>query len=175
MAIARDHLDVLVLPADPDGDIDVDAVRALFDQWQGQGLLASGTGSLRRTAGPRAWALVQGGFSTVWLDRPDRPTLYANQLGGFRVPCPHCRAPMAQAFSQATQRWRGGETAVVVECGACGVRTPLYDVPLYPPGGFAHGAVVFADAGSLEPSGTALRELRTALAGVRVVLRRRGS
>lgn len=172
MPHARDRLDVIVVPAEPLWEVAAPPVQDLFDRWQDAGMLAPGTGGLRRTAGPRAWALMAGGFGTIWLDRPTQVTLYANQQGGFRVSCPACGAPMARPFGQAVQNWRAGGPPLV-RCGACAAEHAVTEVPLNPPGAFARGAVVFGDAEGLEPAAHALKELREVLGGVRVVLRRR--
>lgn len=173
MPVPRDILDLIIVPDDPLREVDDDAVTALFDRWQEGGMLAPGTGPLRRTAGPRAWALVPGGFELAWLDRPSGVALYANQLGGFKVMCPACQAPAALAFGRAVQAWRAGGDPTLV-CGHCGDTRPVADVPLHPPGAFGRGAVIFADAQALEPGARALNALREALGPVKVVLRRRG-
>lgn len=168
----RDRLDVILVPADAEAQIDARAVEALFDRWQQEGLLAPGTGPLRRTGGPRAWALLPGGFQVAWLDRPVGIQLYANQLGGFRVPCPGCGGPLALAFGQAVERWRRGEDPTV-RCGSCGHAAPAAQIPLRPEGAFARGALVLSDARGLEPSPAALRAVRAVLGEVRLILRRR--
>lgn len=166
-------MDLIVVPSDPRLAVEQGRVVDLFDRWQDAGMLAAGTGPLRRKAGVRAWALVPGGFGVVWLDRPAGVTLYANQLGGFRVPCPACGAPLARAFGQAVQALRASAVPSPVTCTGCGHPAPLFELPLYPPGAFARGAVVFGDARALQPAVQVLGELSDILGEVRVILRRR--
>ncbi|NOY25889.1 MAG: flavodoxin-dependent (E)-4-hydroxy-3-methylbut-2-enyl-diphosphate synthase, partial [Oligoflexia bacterium] len=142
MPHARDRLDLIVLPADHHLDVDARAVCSLFDRWQAAGLLAAGTGPMRRTAGPRAWALLPGGFGVVWLDRPRGLTLYANQLGGFRVLCPRCGGSLARAFGHAVEGLRRGGPDIV-SCPACGHQLAASQIALSPPGALARGAVIF--------------------------------
>lgn len=172
MPHARDRMDVVVVPAAPELELDRDAVVDLFDRWQDRALLASGGSELHRSAGPRAEELLPGGFGSLRLDRPAGITLYANQLGGFRVQCPACQAPLALAFGQAVQSWRAGGDPTV-RCAHCGQARPAAQVPLRPPGAFARGAVIFGDVQGLQPAGPTLEALRQVLGEVKVVLRRR--
>ena len=177
MPFARDLLDVLVVPADPQAAIDAEQIGALFDRWQQAGLLGPGTGPLRRTAGPRAWGLLAGGFGTLWLDRPERMALYANQLGGFRIHCPDCGAALALAFGRAVESWRRGGDPLL-RCPFCGASRPVWSVPLAPRGAFARGAVIFGDAAgrgpeALEPTATAQHELSLVMGPIEILLRRR--
>ena len=178
MPLATDALDLIIVSSDPWIAPDPDRVAALLDDWQALGALADGPGSsghgpLRRPAGPRAELLLPGGFGVLWLDRPEGPTLYANQLGGFRVPCPVCGAPLARPFGQAMQALRRGQVEPV-RCPACGARSPLQDIALQPPGFLARGALVFGDARGLSLTPQAMAQVAQALGtDLRLVLRRR--
>lgn len=171
MPFPRDALDLLLVPSDPGLLPDAAAIADLFDRWQERGLLAPGTGPLRRTAGPRAWALLPGGFGTLWLDRPPAEVLYANQQGGFRVPCPACGASLVLAFQAAVKARREGRNEPV-RC-ACGLVEAVHLLPLSPPGAFARGALILGDVQGLEPVAGPLREVEFILGAVQVLARRR--
>jgi len=169
--LPRDVLDLLLVPTDPALLPDPAAIERLFDRWQERGLLAPGTGPLRRTAGPRAWGLLPGGFGTLWLDRPPGEVLYANQQGGFRVLCPDCGANLVPAFQAAVRARREGRSERV-RC-ACGLDEDVVRLPLLPPGAFARGALILGDVQGLDPVPGALVEVEGILGSVRVLARRR--
>jgi hypothetical protein len=170
--LASHVLDLLVLPGDTSTDLEIEALSALFAAWQARGLLVPGRAPLRFGPGPGADTLVPGGFSSLWLDRPGGPTLFANQQGGFQVPCPSCGGPLAGPFGKAIQALRRGQE-LPVTCPACAGSFPLEGLALRPPGYLARGAVVFGDAGSDALEAGAQAELARVLGGVRLVARRR--
>lgn len=172
MPLASHLLDLVVVPADPSAAVDEAAVLALLLGWQARGYLVPGRAPLRFGSGPRAGDLVEGGFASLWLDRPEGLALYANQQGGFQVPCPTCGGPLARPYGQAVQALRAGREQPVA-CPACGDAFPPQALALRPPGYLARGALIFADAGSDRLVDPARRELAGVLGGVRLVARRR--
>lgn len=94
-----------------------------------------------------AAALVEGGFSSLRVDRPDRLTFYANRQGGFRVACAACGGNLAPAFGPALMAWRHGG-AFELACPACGVQSPLDRLSFAPHAAFGEGAIVLVDARS---------------------------
>lgn len=164
------RLDLLILPRQPDRAPDAAAFAALIDGWSARGCVAPSPG--RIGAGPAAEALLPGGFSALRLDLPARPALYANEQGGFRVPCPGCDAPLARALGPAFEGWRSGGPRRIA-CGACGRSQDLYAVEAVPPVGIALGAVIFMDVGGIELRPEALAALEATLGPApRALLRR---
>ena len=164
------RLDLIVLPAAVDARPNPEAFARLTAGWAALGALELRLGSLR--AGPEAHRLIEGGFAALRLDSPAQPALYANEQGGFRVPCAACGSPMAGPFGAAFSAWRSGGPAEFA-CPSCHAAHDLRRVEGRPPIGVALGAVIFMDVGGL-----ALTEAATdALAGCvgpafRTVLRR---
>ena len=160
MPFARHRLDILVVPGELKRIPDAHAFDALSARWTSEGRLPAGEG------------LVEGGVARVFLDLPRKVTLYANQLGGFRVKCPVCQEPMAREFGRAIEAWRrGGHFAV--DCPACGVTCSLDAVRTRPAVAFGHGAVVFADVGSDTLAEGVLAELEAVLGEAPVQVLRR--
>ncbi len=115
---------------------------------------------------------MDGGLKRLWLDLPTRPTLYATQLGGFRVRCPTDGGPVAGSFGAALQAWRGGGP-FSMPCPSCEATHSLDRLNMAPPGGFASGAVIFADVGSAALRGGVLSSLEAVVGPTpRVILRR---
>jgi hypothetical protein len=163
------RLDLLLLPEHIDQDVDPVAFAFIADGWIGGGLLAHRPGGLG--PGPAANALLPGGFAALRLDRPGATTLYANEQGGFRAPCPRCGAPLAGPLSAAVEAWRrGGPRALT--CPRCGWAGDLSAIQGQPPFGIARAAVIFADVGGVELSSLGQEALAALLGAARVVLRR---
>ena len=168
---ATHRLDLLLLPENIDQDVDPVAFDALAAALVARGWLAPRPGGLG--PGPEATALLPGGFAALRLDRPGAPTLYANEQGGFRVPCPSCGAPLAGPLSAAVEAWRrGGPRALA--CPRCGWAGDLAEVQGRPPFGIARAAVIFADVGGTALSEAGEAALAPLLGAARVVLRRPG-
>lgn len=138
------RLDLMVLPAGPDRRPDPAAFARLIDVWQAIGALRVEPGRLR--GGPEAAVVLPGGFAGLRLDLPALPALYANEQGGFRVPCPGCGAPLAREFSAAIAAWRRGGPRRLV-CPSCARGQDLAAAEAAPPVGIALGAVIFMDVG----------------------------
>ena len=73
----------------------------------------------RGQAGPNAEFLVRGGFRRFRVDRPQRPVLYGNRLGGFRAECPACGGNVAGSLGAILDQWRRGEGRAS-PCEHCG-------------------------------------------------------
>ena len=132
------RLDLVLLPEGPDTLIDGAAV------WQR--LVVGGVVHEDGRAGPGAPRLVEGGFVRAWLEHDDRGRFYGNQVGGFRVWCPGCRAPLAREFGAALEAWRaGGERSL--GCLACGLDSDLAALAFAPAAGFGRVALRLADVG----------------------------
>ncbi|MDP6933147.1 MAG: hypothetical protein QGG40_09530 [Myxococcota bacterium] len=161
-----DRVDLLLTPEDPDRIADLPPYQRLLDTWRERGWLE------RDSPGAARDALVTGGFARLWLDQRDRPSLFVNRLGGFRVRCPASGANVAGPFGQAVQSWRNGGSRIL-SC-TCGDTHPLENMDLQPPGAIACFAVVFGDArgNRLEPA--ALSELQEVLGPLRTLLHRVG-
>jgi len=159
------RLDLLVVPADPEAEIERAAFERLLESWEATGWI-EGDGP-----GPAVGELLPGGFARVWRDDPGRVVLYANQQGGFRVQCPDTEAIISPAFGAALVAWKHGEQRVL-DCPGCGEPHALEDCELRPHGAFGRGAVVFADAASTLLSSNARAALAEALGPVDVVIRR---
>jgi hypothetical protein len=117
------RLDLCVVPADPDRPVDPAAARALVAAWR---------------AAPPA------GARAVRVDLPGEVSLYANQMGGFRVRCPETGDNLVPVFGGAVRVWRaGGERRLA--CPACGREHALESLDYAPDAAFAMGGVVLAD------------------------------
>ena len=132
------RLDLVLLPAGPDDEVDASAAWSRLVEHD---IFASDG-----TPSARAASLVEGGFARAWLEEDARGLFYGNQVGGFRVACPRCRAPLAAAFSRALEGWRSGEPRVV-RCSACGERSDLAEARFAPPAGFGRVALRLSDVG----------------------------
>jgi len=106
------------------------------------------------------------------VDLPGEPTLYANQLGGFRVACPVRGENIVPAFGRAMGAWRRGG-ARSLECPACGGSHALEALAFTPAAAFAQGGVVLGDVEtSTIESGDLETAARILACPVRVVGRR---
>ena len=93
--------------------------------------------------------LVIEGQGSVRLDEPGGRVLYSNNMGGVRVRCPDCGAPLARPFAAAVERWKQGEGEPEVACG-CGSAHTIESLDCRPPVARGQGALVLADAGAAE-------------------------
>ncbi|MEC7946426.1 MAG: hypothetical protein VX265_02595 [Myxococcota bacterium] len=145
------RLDLAVVPADPDRPVPASAAQELVDAW-----------TMFPPAGARA----------VRVDLPGEVTLYANQLGGFRVRCPASGGNLVGEFGRAMTAWRrGGRRALACPC--CGSEHALASLDFAPPAAFARGGVVLADVDVSTLGEAARREAEVLLGGpVRVIGRR---
>ena len=138
---ASHRLDLLLVPDEPERVPDAAAFAEICERWREEGVLGEGG-----RGGPRAAALVEGGFSRLSLDLPGRVGFYANQLGGFRVRCPETGEPIVPAFNLAmADLRRGGPRSL--HCPSCGQRHALEGLAFLPEAAFARGALILADAG----------------------------
>ena len=158
MPLPSHRVELVFVPDSLTREPDAEAFAVVQAQWRAAGLLDGG-------------GLVIGGFGRVWLDRPGRLTLYANQQGGYHVRCGVTGGNLARLFSAAVQRWREG-AARELRCPHCGQRHPLEEVVLSPPGAFARGGVVFTDVGGLELAAGVGAALERVLGDWREVIRR---
>lgn len=149
MARASHRLDLVVVAGDPaDRPLSVEStLGALRDV----GVIV-GAGE----PGPRAEALVAGGFVRVRVDDPGRTVLYANGQGGFVVRCPRGTV-VTHAWTSAYAAWKTGGP-MEVRCPACGEVHPFGGLDYAPPATYGRFAVVIADAadGELAPAGASL-------------------
>ncbi|HMV68381.1 MAG TPA: hypothetical protein PKA64_16150, partial [Myxococcota bacterium] len=99
--------------------------------------------------GPRAGALVDGGFRGARTRRSERPFLIANGQGGFSVSCPACGRGAADAWHRAVRVWEAGGPDRWV-CAACATEAALPDLRYAPPVAWARSAVQLVDVGRAE-------------------------
>jgi len=145
------RLDLCIVPAEPDHPVLPDVARALAGAWR---------------AAPPA------GARHVRVDLPGEATLYANQLGGFRVACPVGGESIVPAFGRAMGAWRRGGPRSL-SCPACGDSHALEALAFTPPAAFAQGGVVLGDVETSQLEDGALETAARVLGcAVRVVGRR---
>jgi hypothetical protein len=160
MPHASHRMDLLVVPRDLEHPLDSGAVEALFVRW---GIDNGGRS-------PQVAELIEGGCQRVWLDRPGRLLLYANQSGGFRVQCPVNGDNISARFGRAYRNWKaGGERRVLCSCGA---EHALEDCVFNPPAAFASWAIVFGGAEGAKLLARATADLSELIGDHRTVLRR---
>ncbi len=160
MPHASHRLDLVVVPNDLHCPLNLDAVAALFARWD----LDDGGRSQQTNE------LVEGGCQRVWLDRPGRLLLYANQSGGFRVRCPRTGDNISALFGPAHRQWKSGSERQL-RC-SCGEEHALEDCVFDPPGAFASWAIVFGSVNGARLMARASADLQELLGDHRVVLRR---
>lgn len=147
------RLDLVVLPDEPCRPVPAAAAHALAAAWR---------------------ATPPAGARGVRVDLPARISLYANQLGGFRVRCPVSGENLVPAFGPAIAAWRGGGPRSLV-CPACGAPHALESLAFSPEAAFAAGGVVLADVASADLPPAAREQAAAHLGGpVRVIARRVG-
>ena len=155
MPRASHRLDIVLVPINPDQEVDVNALRGLVAQWRGRG------------------DLVSGGQDAIRVDIPRRVALYGNQQGGFAVRCPSSAENIVPAFNRAVTTWRAGGSRSL-RCPSCGDTHPLESLEFAPPAAFAMGAIVLAGVATAAISGVARAEAEAVLGPLRVILRRVG-
>lgn len=157
------RLDLLLVPV----DLPIERGEAVL-----QSLVSSGVVDAEGRPGVAAASLGLGGFARVRLDRPERPTLYANRLGGFRVRCPIDGGFVVADFARAVSAWRAGGPATL-SCPACGGVHPFDALGFEPPAAFGPWALEVADVAQQPDAGSRVwQQVLAALPGARQVLRR---
>ena len=136
------RLSLYLVPDDPDREVDVPRLEAALDALRGEGVLA-GFGP-----GPRAEALVAGGFRRLRVDRPAQAVLYGNRQGGFYASCPACGAHLAAILGPVLRSWRHGGRREVR--GTCGVDSDLARLAYAPPAAIGRFALELRDVGAPE-------------------------
>jgi len=161
------RLNLYLVPSDPERTLDPASVEQGLSLLRADGVLDG------MRPGPRAAALIEGGFALVRLDAPTQPTLYGNRQGGYRVRCPACGGSAVTPALDALKAWRlGGARAAT--CPACGAATALEALdyaPFAAPGRFA---LELRDVGGASVAPDATRSLEVALGGAFVVVGSRG-
>ena len=161
MPHASHRIDVLIVADRPDQLVSIPLLNSILSQW---GLDARGKS-------PGTAQLIEGGCERVWIDKPGRLMLYANQSGGFRVHCSNCGANVATTFGRAHLEWkRGGPRSM--RCKSCGLEAPLEKWRMSPHGAFSSWAIVFSGAGGTRLTPAAEAELQGALGAYQLVVRR---
>lgn|GEM_PF-1857941 len=140
-------ISLVVLPEDPEHVLGENGRADLLGHSVESGLVDSDM-----HAGPHANEWIRGGFARMHLDRPERPVLYGNRVGGYRVQCPHCGANMVRALSVALEDWRSGGTRTA-QCGVCEHKELIEKLVFLPPAAPARWALVFrrSESADLEP------------------------
>lgn len=147
MPLASHRLDLLLVPVEPEEQRDIAPLAALGEAqgwWTGT------------APGPHANRLGVGLFAAVRGEVSQKPRLYANGLGGFRVQCGACDAPAARALGRSMALGRGLGVPEV-RCDACGVRASAAALTYAPPAAFACAAWTLVDVASahLDPEASA--------------------
>ena len=161
MPHASHRLDILVVAARPDQNVELAGLQSLLDAWDVD----------ERGRTTKGIELIVGGFERVWIDQPGRLLLYANQTGGFRAFCPVCRTNISADFGAAHLAWKRGGSRKVV-CAECGHSIKLEDVCLQPPGSFSSWALVFSGALGADLTDAAKVAVKGAVGEYRIILRR---
>ena len=140
-------ISLVVLPEDPDHVLEEGAQEGLLEHSVASGLV---DGDLRSGAHASEW--IVGGFVRMHVDKPQKPVVYGNRVGGYRVQCPHCGANMVNALSVALEGWRTGAGRAAV-CGSCLKREKIEELVFLPPAAPARWALVFrrVESTTLEP------------------------
>ena len=160
MPHASQRLDLLVLPISMEQPLTSDAEAVIMDRWSVD----------IRGYSENMGRYIDGGAARVWVDRPGRIVLYANQSGGFRVRCPVSDAILSAEFGRAHRDWKAGGPRTV-RC-VCGEVHPLESCVLSPPGAFATWAIVFASVNSVVLSERAVADLNECVGPFQTILRR---
>ena len=83
-------------------------------------------------------------FYSCSFEQSEKPRLYANHQGGYRVRCPFCSNNIAAEFSKSVHKWRsGGDFSVV--CSSCKETFPLSKAVGSPPFAFSRAAILLHD------------------------------
>lgn len=160
MPHASQRLDLLVLPRSIEQPLPAAAEAQLLERWNVDS----------RGYSKHIDLLIEGGCARIWVDRPGRIMLYANQTGGFRVRCPQTQAIISSEFGRAHRDWKAGGPRTL-PC-VCGQVHPLEACTFNPSAAFATWAIVFAAAGGVALSERAERDLIQCIGPFQAVLRR---
>jgi hypothetical protein len=162
--LASHRLDLVVVPDDPEDRRSVATLLALGDArgWWSQG-----------APGPEAAALGVGAFAGLRVEEHPAPRLFANGLGGFRVRCGSCEAPLARALGRAMVAARG-VAVPVVPCAACGVSHSAAELDFAPAAAFACVALTLVDVERPSLSADASAAIAGAWGPWRLIARRVG-
>ena len=114
-----------------------------------------------------------GGFVRLRMEESDRPTLYANHQGGYRVFCPHCSANIARSFSRSVEVWRQG-SARTISCDFCKERFFLEEAIAKPAFAFARAAIILCDVNNASLGPEWISRCDFLLEEYRIVYRRVG-
>ena len=164
MPIVKDRVDLIVAPLDPTHKFDESKILELFCKL--------GWVNHDGTAGSSAGGLIQGGFSRLWVDVPNRIALLANQQGGFRVACPTTGDSIIPAFTAANALLRKGGQNLNMDCTSCGSTHRLDGLAFRPPAIFSAGSLLIADVKQTELSTECLQVLNDVYGEVHYIARR---
>lgn len=155
---ASHRIALFLVPVEPDRALSAEQERQCFDELIRLGWISEGA-----QLGPAANAVVEGGFQRFRVDRPQRPVLYGNRLGGFRAACPNCGASVAANLGEVIEQWRteGDRDSA---CLSCGHRCSLEGWNFSPRAAPGRWALVFSQVGSVSLAPEA-REKLEALVG----------
>ncbi len=167
MPHAVHRLNLYLVPDDPDRVPAEDLVDGALCELTRRQVLVGGR------PGPRADALIEGGFRLLRVDRPGRPVLYGNRLGGYRARCPRCAINLVPGLGPALASWRAGGGRDV-RCPGCDVVIPLEGVRYAPDAAPGRFAIELLDVQQLRPRPSAEALLKRALDGGFVVVGSRG-
>jgi len=159
------RLDLNLVPADP-ATCPRDRAADLLKMFHTRGV----TDKAGWASSGAGW-LVQGGFRRIRLDDPGRLVLYSNQIGGFRVGCPHQEGAVVGAFREALIAWRAGGPRALV-CPACGESHALEDLAYAPAASFGQLAVVISEVEDADITSEAAARVTEVLGPWRLVRRR---
>ena len=159
------RLNLLLVPSDPERELDEEALSEGLRLLEEQGFVQSGR------AGPRAEELVAGGFKLLRVDRPPEPTLYGNRQGGFYARCPSCGGHLVAAIGPALKRWRAGQGRGL-SCSSCRSELDLAGLDYAPHAAPGRFALELRDVGDAQLRPT--EALRRAMGGDYSVVGSRG-
>lgn len=153
MPLASHRISVFVVPKDPEQVLSGAQEEALLAELERRHWLSE-----RGQAGEQSEDVIEGGFQRLRVDRPGRPVLYGNRLGGFRARCPSCGASVAAELGAVLEVWReqGHRESA---CRACGSRFLLEEWEYAPHASPGRWALVFSRAGSPSLKSTAREAL----------------
>ena len=160
----RSRVDVILVPMDVDLQVTPKEWSAALLRWQASGLVIADCPTSQ---------LVEGGAQGIRLDRPARPVVYGNQLGGFRVFCPQCRSGLAREFASAMEAARLADPLKVeITCPSCGLGMPLTTVQARPPIRIGRCAVILIDVVGVTLTDEGRAAIRSLLGPMATVFRR---
>ena len=102
---ASHRIALFLVPVEPDRALSAEQERQCFDELIRLGWISEGA-----QLGPAANAVVEGGFQRFRVDRPQRPVLYGNRLGGVSGRMPELWASVAANLGRSDRAvaHRGG-------------------------------------------------------------------